>query len=181
MKEEVSALMDGELSGPESEGCIRRLKQDPEAREAWDLYHLVGDVLRGQHGSSLPASFSERLAQEPAVLAPRRSRTGFQRHPAWFALSAAAGVAAVALVGWMALPMVSPPQTQIVAAPAAAPAAQPVQQLGVAPATAPVANVAPAGSNISDYLMAHQRFSPASAMVGVAPYARTVSQDLEQH
>ncbi|WP_281916097.1 hypothetical protein, partial [Caldimonas thermodepolymerans] len=54
-------------------------------------------------------------------------------------------------------------------------------QLGVAPATAPVANVAPAGSNISDYLMAHQRFSPASAMVGVAPYARTVSQDLEQH
>ena len=65
MKEQVSALMDGELEGPESEGCIKRLKGDPEVREAWDLYHLIGDSMRGDIAGSLPSAFNQRLAQEP--------------------------------------------------------------------------------------------------------------------
>lgn len=177
MKEQVSALMDGELGSLEVDDCVKRLKQDPAAREAWDLYHLIGDTLRGHYGGSLPGSFSERLAQEPTVLAPRRKV--MQRHPAWLALSAAASVAAVAAVGWMALPMINPQPSNIAEAPAAVRVAQPAQtqMLSVAPANAPAAvlsNVVSPG-DISDYLIAHQRFTPTSAMVGVAPYARTVS------
>lgn len=182
MKEQVSALMDGEFDGLDCDGCINRLKQDPAAREVWDIYHLIGDSLRGHVGVSLPASFAERLAQEPTVLAPRRRMS--QRHPAWFALSAAASVAAVVAVGWMALPMITQPQpTPVAQAPATLRLVQPTQMLSVAPAAAStgvVANVTPVAGDISDYLIAHQRFTPTSAMVGVAPYARTVSQDLEK-
>ena len=183
MKEQVSALMDGELDGPEYEGCIKRLKGDPEVREAWDLYHLIGDSLRGHIAGSLPSTFTQRLAEEPTVLAPRRSAV--QRHPAWFALSAAASVAAVAYVGWMAVPMLDPsPQPQVATAPSAVRVAQPVQMLSAAPATQPAAstvtNVIPVADDMSDYFIAHQRFSSTSAMVGVAPYARSVSQDYEK-
>ena len=183
MKEQVSALMDGELEGPESEGCIKRLKGDPEVREAWDLYHLIGDSMRGDIAGSLPSAFNQRLAQEPTVLAPRRGAV--QRHPAWFALSAAASVAAVAYVGWMAIPMLDPsPQPQIAAAPAAVRVAQPVQMLSAVPASQPASSamtdVIPVTSDMSDYFIAHQRFSSTSAMVGVAPYARSVSQDYEK-
>jgi sigma-E factor negative regulatory protein RseA len=35
---------------------------------------------------------------------------------------------------------------------------------------------APAGNGANDYLLAHQRYSPSSAMQGVAPYVRTVAE-----
>ena len=108
-----------------------------------------------------------------------------QRHPAWFALSAAASVAAVAYVGWMAIPMLDPsPQPQMAAAPAAVRVAQPVQMLSAVPTSQPASSamtdVIPVTSDMSDYFIAHQRFSSTSAMVGVAPYARSVSQDYEK-
>jgi sigma-E factor negative regulatory protein RseA len=45
-------------------------------------------------------------------------------------------------------------------------------------AVAPVASVpvVPVAKDVGDYLLAHQRFSPSSAMSGVAPYVRTVSE-----
>ena len=163
MRERLSAVMDGELEGPECEGCLDRLKDDPELRDAWRTYHLIGDSIRGQGGAGLPAGFADRLAAEPTVLAPRRATRQPARAPL-YALSAAAGVAAVALVGWMALPLLQPP-TQL------------------ADGKAPVATVAeaqpaavPAAQGVNDYLLAHQRFSPSSAIGGMAPYIRTVSE-----
>ena len=181
MKEQVSALMDSELGSLECEGCVKRMKEDPLARETWDIYHLIGDALRGHYSGSLPASFSERLAQEPTILAPRRKV--LQRHPAWFALSAAASVAAVAAVGWMAVPMITQQPASMAEAQPTMRVAQPAQVFSVSPAAAPaavVSNIVPSTGDISDYLIAHQRFTPSSAMVGVAPYARTVSQDVEK-
>jgi hypothetical protein len=35
----------------------------------------------------------------------------------------------------------------------------------------------PVAVGVEDYLLAHQRFSPASSMQGVAPYVRTVSAE----
>lgn len=179
MKEQISALMDSELDDPEAEGCLRRLRDDPEMHDTWDVYHLIGDALRGHTAGSLPASFRERLAREPVVLAPR-SRTHKHR-PAWVALSAAASVAAVAYVGWMAVPFLAPQPQQVAASgPAPAVSIQPTPLLTVVPAPTQPNNIVPITSGMSDYLMAHQRFSSSSAMVGVAPYARAVSQDFEK-
>lgn len=162
MKERLSAVMDGEIDGPECESCLDRLKDDPGLREAWRVYHVIGDAIRGHAGSGLPAAFADRLAAEPTVLAPRQAERRLSRAP-WYALSAAASVAAVALVGWTALSMLEPPVKMAATPPAAA--------VAEAPST-PV----PVAQGVNDYLLAHQRFSPSSAMGGMAAYIRTVSE-----
>lgn len=43
-KEKLSALMDGELI---DKVLIQELVDDQEGLEAWEHYHLIGDVLRG--------------------------------------------------------------------------------------------------------------------------------------
>jgi sigma-E factor negative regulatory protein RseA len=167
--ERISAFMDGELEDHEAAGQMRRLKEDPELRAAWETYHLIGDAMRGEAGysSGLAFKISARLAEEPTVLAPRpRMRL---RNVRRLALSAAASIGGVALVAWLTQfdnPFV--PQ-QNLAVNQAPPGAQ--TQLAATPANGAV----------NDYLLAHQQFSPNTAMQGVASYVRTVSgQNPEQ-
>ena len=159
MNDRISALMDGEMNEQELSQGLARLKGDSDLRRAWDTYHLIGDVLRDQVTPGLAARVSERLAAEPTVLAPAR-RPG-PRRAAQIGLSVAAGVAGVALVAWLALPTLAPEPKQLAVAPP--------------PAAAPAALVTPAAVGVENYLLAHQSFSPAGAMQGVAPYVRTVS------
>ena len=167
--DKISALMDGELDGHQAREQWTRLKQDEELLQHWHTFHLIGDALRGERmlSSRFDAQLAARLGGEPTVLAPRRSAA--QRFTA-YALSAAASLAAVALVGWVAFvdnPLA--PRTDIANAPVAAPA--------VATAPAPQAQVAsvPNEGRASDFLIAHQEFSPSTAIQGLAPYVRSVS------
>jgi len=159
MKEELSAWMDGELSGEQAHPLPPQLKRDAGLRGDWDCYHVIGDALRGVQGPDLSARICARLDAEPTVLAPQRRNKAAKL--IWYAIEAAAGVAAVAFVGWMALPGVQQDTPQIAAIPAAE-----VKQVAV-----------PAGEGATDYLLAHQRYSPSSAMQGVAPYVRTVAEE----
>jgi sigma-E factor negative regulatory protein RseA len=160
--DKISALMDGELDAPQADLQLARLKQDAEARASWDSYHLIGAAMRGEPmmTPNLARRLSDRLAQEPTVLAPRpiagRATT--------YALSAAASIAAVAVVGWVAFHNPIAPQPEVAAA---IPAAEP----------APAAQLAsvPRDGTMNEYLMAHQGFSPSTAIQGLAPYVRTVS------
>jgi sigma-E factor negative regulatory protein RseA len=157
MKENLSAWMDCELGDQQANQLPQQLKRDAELRGSWDCYHLIGDALRGVQGPDLCAKICARLDAEPTVLAPQRRKAAEKLR--WFALSAAASIAAVAFVGWMALTGVQQDSVQIAAAPAVE-----VKQVAV-----------PAGEVANDYLLAHQRYSPSNAMQGVAPYVRTVS------
>src|SRR5688572_20259968 len=159
----ISALMDGELEADQAELQLARLKQDPEARASWDSYHLIGAAMRGEPmmTPNLARRLSDRLAQEPTVLAPRPKHAG---HATIYALSAAASIAAVAVVGWVAFHNPVAPQPEVAATmPAAAPA--PAAQLASVPRD----------GTMNEYLMAHQGFSPSTAIQGLAPYVRTVS------
>jgi sigma-E factor negative regulatory protein RseA len=161
MNETLSAWMDSELSGEQAGPLLPQLKQDAELRRNWSCYHLIGDALRGVQGPDLCARVCARLDAEPTVLAPQqRSKPERLR---WAALSLAASVAAVALVAWVALPGTQQDTNQLAAGPAAK-----VQ---------PVAVAVPAGEGANDYLLAHQRYSPSSAMQGVAPYVRSVADE----
>jgi sigma-E factor negative regulatory protein RseA len=160
MKEAISALMDGELEGGAAEDALEHLRRDGEAVNAWRLYHLMSDAMHGQR-QVLSARFVERvaarLATEPAVLSPGAlpGRTPLQR----YALAAAASLAAVALVGWLAF----------------APQPQPA----VAQAQPPAVSVSlPDAAN--DYLLAHQGFSPRMSLLGMAPYVRTVAERADE-
>ncbi len=165
MKENISALMDGELDGRAAAATIDALRRDPAALEAWRAYHLVGDALRDTPALSpdFAARVAARLAGEPTVLAPGRLRPVQRR---WLSMpaAAAASVAGVALVGWLAFAPQQPgsPQPALAKAPASA-------LVAVKPALVPL----PAGT--PDYLLAHQGFSPRISLQGMAPYVRTVS------
>ena len=166
--ERISEFMDGELDDHEAAAQLRRLKEDPELRAAWGAYHLIGDAMRGEAGysSDLVARISARLASEPTVMAPRPSMQ--LRNVRRVALSAAASIGGVALVVWLTLfenPFI-PRQDLALNQPSGA-----QTQLAATPANGAV----------NDYLLAHQQFSPSTAMQGVASYVRTVSgQNSEQ-
>jgi sigma-E factor negative regulatory protein RseA len=176
--ESISALMDGELDSDEAAREILRIKQDAARRDSWDAYHVISDALRGgralSHGfeqRDFERRLSERLALEPTVMAPRlRMPKTIQT----YALSAAASVAAVAVVGWVALNTLNPDVTRgtLAQAPITRPAAvalqSPSASLRAEPAIA-------ATEHVHEYLLAHQGISPTTAIQGVTPYIRTVS------
>ncbi|MFH1043947.1 MAG: sigma-E factor negative regulatory protein [Pseudomonadota bacterium] len=157
MTENLSTWMDGELESEHARQLPLQLKRDADLRGDWDCYHLIGDALRGVQGPDLCARICAQLEAEPTVLAPRRRNTAEKLR--WLALSVAASIAAVAFVGWMALPGLQQDSLQIAAK-------TEVRRVAV-----------PAGKGAKDYLLAHQRYSPSNAMQGVAPYVRTVAEE----
>ena len=174
MKERISTLMDGELDDRAAGELIAALARDEAAATTWRAYHTIGDAMRGTAPLSdgFAARVAWKLTDEPTVLAPRRARP---EPRTWFALSAAASVAAVALVGWLALAPqeIAPVPAPIAEAPRAAQSPVTAQVATVRPASVPL----PSGTN--DYLLAHQGFSPRLYLQGMAPYVRTVSDSRE--
>jgi sigma-E factor negative regulatory protein RseA len=156
MKQEISALMDGEMFEDQADIFLDRLKRHPQAHQDWASYHLIGDALRQPDHicRSFGSSFHERLQAEPTVFAPHNRTSQRVRH---FALSAVASVMALALVAWLSL------QVGGESAPQVTPVAQ--QENGVRPASA----------QADDYLMAHQEFSPSADVHGAASYIHAVA------
>jgi len=167
MKDRLSMLMDGELDDRGAASALDALGRDAGALQTWRTYHLIGDAMRDCRllSEGFAARVGERLADEPTVLAPRREAA--EPQPRYrFALSAAASLAAVALVGWLAF---APQKTGEPVTLAKAPAAAPAPAQATPPAIVPLPNAA------NDYLLAHQGFSPRLDLQGMAPYVRTVS------
>jgi len=155
--------MDGELDERDAASALDALRGDGGALEVWRKYHLIGDAMRDYRvlSAGFAARIEERLSREPVVLAPRARAREPHR---WFALSAAASIAAIALVGWLAFAPQKPAEPVVVAKAPAQAVAKPA-----APAIVPLPNAA------SDYLLAHQGFSPRLDLQGMAPYVRTVA------
>jgi sigma-E factor negative regulatory protein RseA len=163
--ETISVLMDGEASGQEEHQTLLRLKDTGEAREAWASYHLIGDVMRGDALPTFDVSqrVAAAIADEPTILSPRSSRTS---KPMTYALSAAASISAIAVVGWMAFSTgsVINPAVEVARAPAAT----------VVQPEAPLVS-SPSDGQMNEYLLAHQGVSPSTSLQGVVPYIRTIS------
>lgn len=164
--DKISELMDGELDEWQVHAQLSRVKQDERLLGCWDTFHLIGDIIRGE--PSLSKEFSDtlsaRLAKEPAVLVPRRTMA---KRITTYALSAAASLSAIALVGWVAFSNAPhAPQADLAKGPRTPlPAVAPAPQF---------AN-APSDGKMSDYLIAHEEFSPSTAIQGLGPYIRSVS------
>jgi len=160
MKEKLSAFIDGELQGEGLQAHLGRLRTDPGLRKAWDTYHLIGDALRGQISPEIAASVIARLREEPTVLAPRPEKRNPIGRVGWYAMSAAASVAAGAFVAWTASPGWRG-EPQLAGGPAAT---------GAAPVTTLI-SIEP-HPEVENYLLAHQPYSHRSAMQGIATYVR---------
>ena len=156
--EEVSQLMDGELEADGLEHACRGLRAT-SAMQTWICYHVIGDALRGCGGLSpgFAERFSARFSTEPTLIAPPRRHTA----PAAMAWALAASVAAVCVVGWVALTTMSLP-------PAAVATARDATAVRAADARRPVVN---------EYVLAHQEYSPTTPIQGVQPALRVVAAD----
>jgi sigma-E factor negative regulatory protein RseA len=157
MKQEISALMDGEMYEDQADAFFDKLKRHPEFQQDWEAYHLIGDALRQPDHicKSFGKSFHERLQAEPTVFAPYHRTSQRVRN---FALSAVASVMALALVAWLSMQVSNEPAPQVAAAQ--------VQQNNA---------IRPASAQADDYLMAHQEYSPSADVHGAASYIRAVA------
>lgn len=101
-RQQLSALVDGELSADEARFMLRRLEHDAQLGGCHERWHMIGDVMRGQACAPAPVNFSARVrlavAAEPVPAAtPRQSRavSGWMRWSGGAAI--AASVAALAM------------------------------------------------------------------------------------
>lgn len=158
MKQEISVLMDGELFEDEAESLLGHIKRGSDVHNHWEMYHLIGDVLRQPDHihCGLSDKVRERMHDEPTVLAPRGRAV--KQKIRTMALSAAASLVAVGVVAWMSL-QISPEVAPKMA----------MQQSALRPASMQIK------ADANDYLIAHQEFSPSADLNGGASYIRTVA------
>ncbi|WP_421319820.1 sigma-E factor negative regulatory protein [Aeromonas veronii] len=75
-KEQISALMDGDLSDAE---VLNELEMDSDLQDTWGRYHLIGDAMRGDLPVNLQLDLSDSimaaLEDEPTILAPKPVKT----------------------------------------------------------------------------------------------------------
>lgn len=75
-KEQISALMDGDLSDAE---VLNELGMDSDLQDTWGRYHLIGDAMRGDLPVNLQLDLSDSimaaLEDEPTILAPKPVET----------------------------------------------------------------------------------------------------------
>ena len=115
MKDQLSALIDGELDIASAEHVIKAAKSGGELKNCWAHYHLIGDVMRNELHSShdFSARVMNALENEPIVFAPNAninakadtsaeaaSKASLNNGKVW---SIAASVAAIMFVGVMVL------------------------------------------------------------------------------
>ncbi|MGN5063999.1 RseA family anti-sigma factor [Aeromonas sp. 6P] len=71
-KEQISALMDGDLSDAE---VLNELEMDSDLQDTWGRYHLIGDAMRGDLPVNLQLDLSDSimaaLEDKPTILAPK--------------------------------------------------------------------------------------------------------------
>lgn len=140
-RQQLSALMDGDLPPDEARFLLRRLQHDTELGGCWERWQMLGETLRGRAVAPLPVEFSQRVAAAIAA-EPTPARASPVQMPRWARWSGGALAASVALVALFMARQQSPteslpdsnPPAQVVAASSATPT----------PAPEPVAPSAPA-------------------------------------
>ncbi len=114
-QEIISALADGQLQGDAFARGVELAASDPAAREAWQTYHLIGDVLRSGElaVAGSPSAFVARLQQRlqaqaapaprmapEAAAPPRREEAANDGSFRWKLVAGFASVAAVGAMAW---------------------------------------------------------------------------------
>jgi sigma-E factor negative regulatory protein RseA len=140
MKQQLSALIDGEGDIERCEHIFLAAKSTGEVAQAWQDYHIIRDVIREEYWvqPDMTSRIMAALSDEPVVLAPQAAATPvvtqIRPRPAKYIWSIAASVAAAFFVGMFVLNQ---------------------------PAT--VETVQIADSETDQYVMAHHNYSPNSA------------------
>jgi sigma-E factor negative regulatory protein RseA len=160
LRQQLSALVDGELDRDQARFLIRRLQDDVELAGCWQRWHVTGECLKGAAPAPMRIDFVARIAAEiqSDPVPGRRLPPGTLRWAGGFAVAAS-----VALAALLAIPREAgqgPDQNTLVT---------------VAPAPAGPAQVAPSPYREQDLRPALQ-VQTVSAMES-SPYAAAVRID----
>jgi sigma-E factor negative regulatory protein RseA len=182
IREQVSAFLDGELPGSETELLLKRLTRDAELRESFGRYSLIGEALRGSHRSVISRGFAARVDQAiDGETAPAAIPNTQLNVPRWWkpfaGVAVVAGVAAVAVVALQQRaisPAAKLPLTAAVSTPAPAhQIASPLATVAayepgqgrealsytVPPAINPDAPAVMPSGRLTNYVFAHSKYS----------------------
>jgi sigma-E factor negative regulatory protein RseA len=179
-RQHLSALVDGELAPELTRPTIAAVGSDPEMRAAWERYHLIGGMLRGD-GLHLQYRAVERrvmdqLENEPALVAPaaRKDHTS-SRSGAFVGVSLAAAAAFVAV---LAVPqLLEDGEDAIPAGPPLAATSAP-QQFQISSSGQRWHVDRPELEHKLDrFLINHQARSPVTGIKGFIPYATVVGYE----
>ncbi|HET7360202.1 MAG TPA: RseA family anti-sigma factor [Rhodanobacteraceae bacterium] len=167
-RENLSALVDGELQREQIRFLLRRMDHDAGLRAAWHRYHLMGDGLRREMPLLADAHFADGVLAAIGGAAVSARRRWLQ----WSAGGAiAAGVAAVALM--VAQPP-GAPQRQADVLVASAPETTVATQPASAPAVPRWLSATPTAAQLSEPAAAI--FYPSGPATDAAsPYARQLA------
>lgn len=90
----LSALLDGELSDQSAQLAIRQTLRDPARLARYAEYCAVGDLMRGDRHDlpGLTQQVMAALENEPTVLAPTRKKPDARRPLLWLATAACAAI-----------------------------------------------------------------------------------------
>lgn len=163
MKQDLSALMDGECDAHDAERVIGLVSRDDSIRDDWATYHLIGEAMRGEQVTldrGFSARLQEALSSEPTVLAPAASQQ--RRSPAVWAVAAGVMGVAVAVGAAMSIRQDGATLQQ-----------QPV--LAQAPAQQPLPVRQIAREDERHLILVHQEHSPVASRERLAPYVRSVA------
>ncbi|MCB1734571.1 MAG: sigma-E factor negative regulatory protein [Gammaproteobacteria bacterium] len=105
IREQLSALMDGELPTAERDLLLRRISAEPALRDWWRRQHRAREVMRNEVSPMMEVDLSVRvmdaLADDSAMRVPQIAAKA--AGPAWWrpvaGLAVAASVATVAVLG----------------------------------------------------------------------------------
>lgn len=193
IREQISALLDGELPATEQPLLLERLARDPALRARWSRYQLIGDGLRKTLPARVDLHLAERVMGVIEALPAQPAGTSSAVVRALKPLAGLAVAASVAVVAILAVQQVRTPGSGTESGPgavqmAANPSAQAVQP--VADAYVRVqgtrwdvqrGNAQPpqVGKRLNEYLVNHSEYAASAGMPGMQPYVRIVGYGQE--
>lgn len=181
IREQISALVDDELTDLERPLLLGRLQRNAELRARMGRYQLIGDVIRGgvtqASGLGIAARVQEALANDPATedaavmtapAAPQVTPRRFWKPVVGFAI--AASVALVAVLSFQNLQPSTPETTQLAVTRTDTP-----PSVQISSREAQWDRIEPqVEKRLSGYLVNHSEFAASYGMQGLTPYVRIV-------
>jgi sigma-E factor negative regulatory protein RseA len=176
--EQLSTLVDDELTGPEQALLARRLGRDAGLQQRLSRYQLVSDALQNHLPQGVDPGFYRRvqaaLRDEPAVHPGRLagSRLGALVKPV-AGLAIAASVAVVAVISIQSARQDGPSLPALATVPADKDYVR--VQTASAPAVQPRM-----GKKLDIYMVNHNEYAVSRGMQGMLPYVRIVGNEVSR-
>ena len=187
IRQQLSALMDGELDKDSARFLMRRLETDASLKTQWERMHLARAVLRRQDSLHAVDGFAERvMTQLQAEPLPQQAAmprfSGWLKYGTGGAIAAGVAVAALMLGRPVTTPL-SPMDAPNVAVAPVAPRVPVNPGNFIVPQSPVAAQAASYGSleqplgidpRLQSYLMRHYEAAGSAGRSGVAPYVLLV-------